>query len=117
MARLNDLAAFRALLALLSETGLNAELKKTESLTLNARKQGQDGKHNWVANLYALFTDAQLAQKMAEQLCPEGLQAKVNLVFQSLDGLHNACPKHSGDWYFSGNYPLPAAFDLLTMPF
>jgi len=117
MARLNDLAAFRALLALLSETGLNAELKKTESLILNARKQGQDGKHNWVANLYALFTDAQLAQKMAEQLCPEGLQAKVNLVFQSLDGLHNACPKHSGDWYFSGNYPTPGGFRFVNHAF
>lgn len=117
MARLGDLAAFRALLALLSEAGLNSELKQTEANILRAREQGSDGDRNWVADLYARFSDAQLAQKMAEQLSPEGVQAKINLVFQSIEGLHKACPKHTGDWYFSGEYPTPGGFRFVNQAF
>jgi amidophosphoribosyltransferase len=117
MARLGDLAAFQALLSLLSEAGLQSELKQTEANILRASEQGLDGERNWVADLYARFSDVQLAQKMAEQLCPEGVQAKINLVFQSLEGLHKACPQHSGDWYFSGNYPTPGGYKFVNQAF
>jgi amidophosphoribosyltransferase len=117
MARLADLAAFRALLALLSEAGLNSELKQTEANILRASEQGLDGERNWVANLYARFSDAELAQKMAEQLCPAGVQAQIKLVFQSIEGLHKACPKHTGDWYFSGEYPTPGGFRFVNQAF
>ena len=117
MARLEDLAAFRALLALLAEAGLNSELKQTEANILRAREQRTDGEKNWVAELYARFSDAQLADKMAEQLSPAGIQAQVQLVFQSLQGLHSACPEHTGDWYFSGNYPTPGGYAFVNQAF
>ena len=57
--------------------------------------------------LYEPFTADEISAKMAEMLTPEGVDAEVHIVYQTLEGLHRACPKSPGDWYFSGNYPTP----------
>ena len=60
---------------------------------------------NYVKDIYAPFTDEEISAKMVELLTPKGTKAKVEIVYQPLEGLHEACPHHKGDWYFSGNYP------------
>ena len=73
---------------------------------------------NYVKEIYAPFTDEEISLKMVELLTEgEGIQAKVEIVYQSLEGLHEACPNHSGDWYFSGNYPTPGGVRQVNKAF
>ena len=72
---------------------------------------------NYVKEIYAPFTDEEISAKMVELLTPKGTKAKVEIVYQPLSGLHEACPNHSGDWYFSGDYPTPGGVKLLNEAF
>ena len=72
---------------------------------------------NYVKDIYAPFTDEEVSRKMVELLTPAGTQAKVEIVYQTLEGLHEACPDHEGDWYFSGNYPTPGGVKLVNQAF
>lgn len=72
---------------------------------------------NFVKEIYAPFTDEEISAKIVELLIPEGIQAKVEIVYQTLDGLHQSCPQHSGDWYFSGDYPTSGGVKLLNRAF
>ena len=65
---------------------------------------------NYVKKIYAPFTDEEISAKMVELLTPKGTRAKVQIVYQPLEGLHEACPQHRGDWYFSGDYPTPGVY-------
>ena len=67
--------------------------------------------------IYAPFTDEEISAKMVQLLTPAGTQAKVEIVYQTLDGLHEACPAHLGDWYFSGDYPTPGGVKLVNQAF
>jgi len=60
---------------------------------------------NYVKEIYAPFTADQISKKITELLTPENMKAEVDIVFQTIEGLHDACPNHKGDWYFTGNYP------------
>src|SRR5690606_31309997 len=62
---------------------------------------------NFVKGIYAGFTDKQISDKIASLLHPEEVQAELEIIFQTVEGLHEACPNHNGDWYFTGNYPTP----------
>jgi len=121
MSRLEELCAFRAAIALLKERNLTPcpSLKgegsdytcKQQLPQLIAevyRKCKEDPQSaNHVRNIYAPFTVDEINRKIVEMLRPEGMQAPVELVFQSIEGLHHACPNHPGDWYFTGHYPTP----------
>ena len=72
---------------------------------------------NYVKEIYAPFTDEEVSAKMVELLTPAGTQAKVEIVYQTLEGLHEACPAHEGDWYFSGDYPTPGGVKLVNQAF
>jgi amidophosphoribosyltransferase len=72
---------------------------------------------NYVKDIYGQFTDQQVADKIAEMLTPEGTRAEVKIVFQTIEGLHEACPNHKGDWYFSGNYPTPGGNKVVNNAF
>lgn len=72
---------------------------------------------NYVKEIYAPFTNEEIAAKMVELLTPKGTQAKVEIVYQTLEGLHEACPNHTGDWYFSGDYPTPGGVKLVNQAF
>ena len=72
---------------------------------------------NYVKEIYAPFTDEEIAAKMVELLTPEGTKAKVEIVYQHLEGLHAACPKNPGDWYFTGDYPTPGGNKLVNEAF
>ena len=72
---------------------------------------------NCVRALYEPFTVEEINEKIVEMLCPEGMQAPIELVFQSIEGLHKACPNHPGDWYFTGHYPTPGGTRLCNEAF
>ena len=72
---------------------------------------------NHVRQIYSLFTVEEINCKIVEMLLPEGMQAPVELVFQSIEGLHEACPRHPGDWYFTGHYPTPGGVRLCNEAF
>ena len=72
---------------------------------------------NHVRNIYAPFSVEEINAKIVEMLCPEGMQAPIELVFQSIEGLHHACPNHPGDWYFTGHYPTPGGIRLVNQAF
>jgi amidophosphoribosyltransferase len=72
---------------------------------------------NVVKDIYRPFTAQQISDKIAELLTPEDLNAEVALVYQSIEGLHAACPEHTGDWYFTGNYPTPGGNRVVNRAF
>jgi amidophosphoribosyltransferase len=72
---------------------------------------------NYVKEIYAPFTDEEISVKMVELLRPEGTNAEVEIVYQPLEGLHEACPNHLGDWYFSGDYPTPGGVKMVNQAF
>ena len=72
---------------------------------------------NHVRNIYEPFTVDEINAKIVEMLRPEGMQSPVELVFQSIEGLHHACPNHPGDWYFTGHYPTPGGIRLVNQAF
>jgi amidophosphoribosyltransferase len=101
MSLLQDFIVFQAALALLKETGKEGILKEVYDLCVADKVSPI----NHVQKVYAPFTDDQLSAKCAELLKPADLNADLEIIFQSIDALHEACPNHRGDWYFSGNYP------------
>jgi amidophosphoribosyltransferase len=70
-----------------------------------------------VQDIYAPFTDEQISAKITELLTPPGINAEVRIVFQSIEGLRAACPQHTGDWYFTGNYPTPGGNRVVNRAF
>jgi amidophosphoribosyltransferase len=72
---------------------------------------------NHVKDIYRPFTAAQVAKKIAEILRPSDIKAEVEIVYQSIEGLHTACPGHTGDWYFSGDYPTPGGHKVVNNAF
>ena len=72
---------------------------------------------NVVKAVYAPFTDKEISDKMVDLLTPVGTQAKVEIVYQTLEGLHASCPNHPGDWYFSGDYPTPGGVRMVNQAF
>ncbi len=114
MAKLGDLAAFRAAIALLKETGRDNVIDDVYDRCLRMLELPIDQQENAVKDIYRPFTAEQISDKMAEMLTPAGTKAEVKLVFQSIEGLHAACPDHTGDWYFSGDYPTPGGFRVVN---
>lgn len=105
MSRMGDFIAFQAAVALLHETGKGASLQEIYNECAAAEKEGRLMEKNYVQGVYAPFTDEQISNKIAQMLCPGDVNAEVEVIYQSLDGLYNACPGNTGDWYFTGNYP------------
>ena len=112
MPRLEEFIAFRACIELLKETGREDLLEEVYQDCKQQLRKTPFEQTLPVKRLYEPFTDEDLNRKMVEMLCPEGEQAPVELVFQTVDGLHSACPNHRGDWYFTGDYPTPGGIRL-----
>ncbi len=103
MSRMKDFVAFRATLELLKETGIDHLLHEVYEKCVQS--QYKNDVPNYVKELYAPFTYEQVADKIAEIVTPEGMQAEVEVIYQTVENLHTACPNHLGDWYFTGDYP------------
>jgi amidophosphoribosyltransferase len=105
MSRMGDFIAFQAAVALLHETGRGASLQEIYNECAAAEKEGRLQDRNYVQDVYAPFTAEEISNKIAQMLRPADVQAEVEVIYQSLSGLYNACPNNTGDWYFTGNYP------------
>lgn len=117
MSRMNEFIAFRAAIALLEERGMESVI--TDAYRKAKEQAAQEGEStvNYVKEIYEPFTDQEISAKMAELLTPAGTKAEVEIVYQTLDGLHASCPDHPGDWYFSGNYPTPGGIRMVNNAF
>jgi len=105
MARLEKLVAFNAAIELHKDNGTDAIIEEIYHKCKKQLELADAAVINHVKDLYALFTDEQISDKIAEIISEEGITTKVKLIFQSVDDLHKACPKNLGDWYFTGDYP------------
>ncbi len=117
MPRLEEFCVFRATIALLKERGMENLIHDTY---LNCKKElaRRDGLvRNCVKDIYKPFTVDEINHKIVEMLRPEGMTTPVELVYQSIEGLHEAIPEHKGDWYFTGDYPTPGGVRLVNQAF
>ena len=117
MAKIGDLIAFKAAVALLEENNLEHILDEVyercrEQLELNIHPM-----KNYVRAVYQPFTASQISDKIAEMVKPEDCKSEVKIIFQKIEDLHSACPNHRGDWYFSGNYPTPGGNKVVSRAF
>ncbi|HRH68289.1 MAG TPA: amidophosphoribosyltransferase [Flavobacteriales bacterium] len=117
MAKMGDLAAFRAAIALLKETKQENVIDDVYDRAVAMVGRPFTEQENVVKDIYRPFTPQQVSDKIAEMLTPEGIRAEVKLVFQSIEGLSAACPDHTGDWYFTGNYPTPGGNRVVNRAF
>ena len=117
MARLEEFCAFRATMALIEERGMWQLVNDTYMACKRELQKPKDEIHNCVRAVYAPFTVEEINNKIVEMLRPANMQAPIELVFQSIEGLHEACPNHPGDWYFTGHYPTPGGNRLVNQAF
>ncbi|MBR5475795.1 MAG: amidophosphoribosyltransferase [Bacteroidaceae bacterium] len=117
MEKFDHFVAFFAAMELLRDRGLMNIVNETYVACVEELKKPLNEMKNCTKAIYAPFTPDEISDKIAELLKPATLQAEVKLVFQSLEGLHDACPNHLGDWYFSGDYPTPGGNMLVNRAF
>ncbi len=117
MSRMNEFIAFKAAVALLKERGMESVI--TEAYWKAKKQQAKEEGPivNYVKEIYAPFTDEEISAKMVDLLTPVGTRAKVEIVYQTLEGLHASCPNHPGDWYFSGDYPTQGGARMVNNAF
>ena len=120
MSRLEELCAFRAAIALIHERGMHEIISETYRKCkeqIRALSPEEQGEESPVREIYAPFTVEEINKKIVEMLRPDDMHAPVELVFQSIEGLHHACPDHPGDWYFTGHYPTPGGIRKVNQAF
>jgi amidophosphoribosyltransferase len=117
MAKMGDLAAFQAAISLLKETKQENIIDDVYDRCLTMVDRPLAEQENLVKDIYRPFTAEQVSQRMCELLTPPGIKAETALVFQSIEGLHAACPGHTGDWYFTGDYPTPGGNRVVNRAF
>ena len=105
MARLEDLVAFQAALALHHQRGTYHIIKEVYEKCLTQVALSDDKVVNYVKEVYAPFSDEEISDKIRDLLLPKNFASEVAVIFQTVDNLHKACPKNLGDWYFTGDYP------------
>lgn len=117
MSRMNEFIAFKAAVALLEDRQMENVLHEAYRKAKEQQARPEPPAINYVKEIYAPFTAKEIAAKIAALLTPAGTGAEVEIVYQSLEGLHASCPDHPGDWYFSGDYPTPGGIRMVNEAF
>lgn len=107
MARMEEFIAFKATVALLHERHMSDIIDDVYEKSIAQSELPMEEMKNYVQEIYAPFTPQEISDKMVDLLKPKHVKAEVQIVYQSITGLHQACPNNTGDWYFTGNYPTP----------
>jgi len=117
MSKMGDFVAFRAMIELLKETKQEHLLQEVYEECKEVDQLSNEKSYNVVKRLYDLFTDEQISAKVAKIVKAEHIKAEVEIIYQSVDDLHVACPQNLGDWYFTGNYPTPGGNKVANKAF
>lgn len=117
MARMEEFIAFRAAIELLKDNHNSQIITDVYEKCKAQENTPAEEMLNYVKDIYAPFTDEDISTKMVEMLRPTDVTTPIEIVYQTVEGLHKACPSHSGDWYFSGDYPTPGGVKLLNKAF
>lgn len=117
MSRMGEFIAFNAAIELLRDSGRGYVIDEVYRKCKEQEDRPKELAVNYVKEIYAPFTDGLLSDKIAEMITPEECGCEVKVVYQSIAGLHEACPDHNGDWYFSGDYPTPGGNKLVCRAF
>jgi len=117
MAKLGDFIAFKAAITLLKEQGKEHIIEETYQKCKAQEYLPKEEIENHVRAIYAPYTAEEISKKISQLLTPPTINAEVEIVYQSIEGLHAACPDHKGDWYFTGNYPTPGGNRVINRAF
>ncbi len=117
MAKLGDFIAFRAAIELLKEQGKQKLIDEIYKKCIEQQDKPKEEIVNYVKEIYAPFTDEQISRKISEMLKPNDIKAEVEILYQTIDNLHIACPNDKGDWYFTGNYPTAGGNKVVNKSF
>lgn len=117
MSRLAEFIAFKAAIELLKSTGRQSIIDDTYKAALEEIKKPADQQRNVVKAIYEQFTDKEISEQIGHMLTNDNINAQVDIVYQTVEGLHEAIPGHPGDWYFTGNYPTPGGIRLVNKAF
>ncbi len=117
MAKLQDFIAFSSAIELLKETGRQKVIDDVYRKCKEQQNLPKEEVVNYVREIYSPFTPEDISAKMSEMLRPEDIEAEVEIVYQSIENLHDACPNDNGDWYFTGNYPTPGGNKVVNNSF
>jgi amidophosphoribosyltransferase len=117
MSKMGDFVAFQAVIRLLKERNMEDKLDEIYEKCKAQEHLAKEKVKNYVKELYDLFTYDEVSNKIAEIVTPENIEPSVSVVYQTLEGLHAACPDNSGDWYFSGNFPTPGGNRVVNKAF
>ncbi|MFB1023073.1 MAG: amidophosphoribosyltransferase [Vicingaceae bacterium] len=117
MAKLGDFIAFSATIELLKDTGQEKIIKEVYKKCKAQEDLPKTQIRNYVKEIYAPFTAEEISTKISEMLKPKGIKAEVQIIYQTIEGLHKAIPNHKGDWYFTGDYPTPGGMKVVNKSF
>ncbi|MGB0461524.1 MAG: amidophosphoribosyltransferase [Flavobacteriales bacterium] len=117
MARLGDFVAFQAAISLIKERGMEHLIDEVYAKCKAQIELPKEENTNQVKAIYEPFTTEELNDRISQLLTPKGMNAEVKIVFQSIEGLHAACPNHQGDWYFTGDFPTPGGHKVVNRAF
>jgi amidophosphoribosyltransferase len=117
MSKMGDFIAFNAAVELMKERGKTHCLKELLEKCKDLQRNNQLHTENVVKQLYKQFTAEEISAKIAQLITPAGLDIPVDVIFQTIEDLHTACPSNLGDWYFTGNYPTPGGNKVVNKAF
>ena len=117
MSKMNDFIAFRAVIALLNEKGMTNVIDQTYQKIIALEASNELHTENVVRQLYKPFTPEEVSDKIAQLITPEDIKIPVEVIYQTIEALHDCCPTNTGDWYFTGNYPTPGGNKVCNKAF
>ncbi len=117
MSKLGDFIAFRAAVALLKERGMEQVLTDIRDQIIMLESNNQLHSENLVKHIYRPFTTLEISDKIAQLITPPGVTLPVEVIYQTIEDLHDCCPTNTGDWYFTGNYPTPGGNKVVNKAF
>lgn len=117
MAKMGDFIAFEAAIQLLKDRGMEDVIEQAYRQCIEQVELPKEQQKNMVQQIYAPFTDDEVSAQISKMLTPPGLKTEVEIIYQTVDNLHLACPNNKGDWYFTGNYPTPGGNKVVNKAF
>ena len=117
MAKLGDFVAFQAAISLLRERGMGSVINEVYNKSKEQLPKPKEEIINYVKEIYKPFSYTEISQKIGELLTSKDVKAEIKIVYQTVENLHKACPGHTGDWYFTGDYPTPGGNKVVNRAF